>query len=685
MQRHWTSAAACGALLIALIPTTAAAEAGQTPSADTVIVTAKRNPEDPPVVAAARERLSETPGAVAVVSSETYGQRYAQGLTDTLRDVPGVYAQKKWGEDSRLSIRGSGIGNSAHNRGTLLAQDGIPFNEADGAGDFQLIDPLIARYMEVYKGGNALRFGGALLGGAVNVVTPTGHTAPADLVLRLDGGSYRTVRGHAEVAKVAGDWDLFAAATAISANGWRDQSDQTAQHLSLSIGRAFGEERDVRFILKVGNVEQEIPGSLTLTQALNTPTMAAPANVANDYARDIRSVRGALQSHWRLTPSTTVDAGVYATWKDLHHPIFQVIDQESRNWGAFVRFDTETRIADRKADFFYGVSYRSGDNDALQWVNVQGSRGAKTAQSRQNAVGADLFAEGRFFVVDSFALIAGGSYGYADREFVNQLVPARSATKDYDWFAPRVGVLWQGEGGEQVFANVTRSVEPPNFSSLAQAGVATGFIPLRPQEAWTAEVGARGRRGAFTWDVALYRSELEGELLNFTVSPTIPAATFNAGDTIHQGLEAGLDWRLTDMLRLRQTYTYSDFRFDGDAVYGGNDLPVVPAHMYRAELKYVSPQGWFVAPSLEWSPKDAWVDYANTLKSPSYAVASLGAGWTAPQGVTFFFDARNLTDERYVSNFGAVTDARTASTAVFWPGEGRSFFAGVRMAIGERK
>ena len=91
-------------------------------------------------MAQTRARLSRTPGAVAVVSAESYAARYAPNLADVLRDVPGVYAQKKWGGDVRLSIRGSGIGNSSHNRGTLLAQDGIPFNEADGFGDFQLIE-----------------------------------------------------------------------------------------------------------------------------------------------------------------------------------------------------------------------------------------------------------------------------------------------------------------------------------------------------------------------------------------------------------------------------------------------------------------------------------------------------------------------------------------------------------------
>ncbi|MDB5455345.1 MAG: TonB-dependent receptor, partial [Caulobacter sp.] len=136
------------ATAVLLTPALAWAEDAAT-RVDTVIVTAQPSADDPPVVARARARLSETPGAVAVVSAESYASRFSPGLSDLLRDVPGVYAQKKWGGDTRLSIRGSGIGNSSHNRGVLLAQDGVPFNEADGYGDFQLIDPSIARYTEV--------------------------------------------------------------------------------------------------------------------------------------------------------------------------------------------------------------------------------------------------------------------------------------------------------------------------------------------------------------------------------------------------------------------------------------------------------------------------------------------------------------------------------------------------------
>ncbi|WP_420480150.1 TonB-dependent receptor family protein [Brevundimonas sp. FT23028] len=679
----WTSAAPCALLLAAIASPALAAGPDQDPTTlDTVIVTGSRNPEDPAVVAEARERLSRTPGAVAVISAESYQDRYAANLADVLRDAPGVYAQRKWGGDVRLSIRGSGIGNASHNRGTLLAQDGVPFNEADGFGDFQLIDPLIARYTEVYKGGNALRFGGALLGGAINLVTPTGHTAGSDYSLRLDGGSYGTVRAHAEGAGVRGDWDGFAAVTGLTTDGWRDWSTGQEQHASVNIGRRFGQDREVRLLVSGGYIHQDIPGSLTLSQALTTPEQANAGNRALHYQRDMASVRTTLQTRWRLNDSTVFEGALYGTWKDLDHPIFQVIDQQSRNYGVFGRFDWQGQVAGLRADAFYGLWYRQGDLDAKQWVNLAGSHGALTARSFQNATGLDVFAEGRLFVTDRLAVVAGGTWGRAGRDYQSFATPGGGFNLDtdrtFDWFVPRVGLLWENETGSQVFANVTRSVEPPNFSAMSPT--VGGFQPLVPQEAVTVEAGTRGRRGPLTWDLTVYRAELEHELLNFIVQPGIPAATFNAGPTIHQGIEAGLDWRIVPSVRLRQTYAFSDFVFDGDLAYGDNDLPVVPPHLYRAELRYDHPAGWFIAPSVEWSMSDSWVDYANTLKAPSYAVAHLNAGWSLRGGVSLFADVRNLFDERYVSNFSAVTDARVASTAVFFPGEGRSAFVGVRLA-----
>jgi iron complex outermembrane receptor protein len=645
-----------------------------------VIVTGSRDPEDPPVVAAARAALSRTPGAVSVVSLESYEDRSALALDDVLRDVPGVYAQRKWGGDVRLSIRGSGLGNANHNRGLLIAQDGVPLNEADGYGDSQAADPLNTRFTEIYRGGNALRFGGALLGGAVNMVTPTGRDAGYAVEARLEGGSFGLHREHLALAHQAGDWDVHLAATNQRAQGWRPQSQQNIQFGSLNLGRRFGDEREVRLIVNGANIDQEIPGALTRAQFDADPRQAAPGSYANDQGRNQRSLRTSLRTTWRLNDAAALQAAVYAAWKDLDHPIFQVIDQESRNYGIFARLDLQGELAGRRADAFLGAWLRSGDLDSSFYLNLKGARGARTSHNYQNAQAADVFGEARIFVSERLALVAGGTWGTADRDYQSFALPGMpdsfdlKASKTYSWFAPRVGLLWEDADGAQVFANVTKSVEPPNLGSMSPTG--TGFAPVKAQVAWTAELGTRGRRGALSWDLTFYRAWLEKELLQYATGPDIPATTFNAGKTVHQGIEAALDWRFSPGWRLRQTWTWSDFRFRNDIDYGDNRLPIAPKAFYRAELRYEHPSGWFVAPALEVSA-GAWVDYANTTRSPAYAIVNLGAGWALNERLNLFLDARNLADKAYVSNVQAQIKA-TAASAAYWPGDGRAVFGGVR-------
>lgn len=652
---------------------------------DSVIVTGQRNPDDPVVVAGARARLSRTPGAVAVVSAESYEDRYALALSDTLRNVPGVFAQRRWGEEVRLSIRGSGIGQSLHLRGVLLAQDGVPVSAPDGFGDFQELDPLIARYTEVYKGGNALRFGGAALGGAVNVLTPTGRNAPYENLLRLEGGSFETRRAHLAVARERGDWDVYAAGTWSGSDGFLDHQSGDSKRLTVNAGRQFGEDREVHLIVQANELDLDISGTQSLDQALNDPRATDHYVRAMDFGRDVDSVRVTAQTRWRLNDGLVFEGGAYVADKRLFHPVPVVLQNDYRFWGGFARLDWSGVVGGLRADAFAGAYYRTGDNDSSVFLNIGGGNpGFQIGDTLQTATGVDVFAEGRLFVTDRLALIAGGSWGRSVREVDNRLVPANDASRDYEWFSPRVGLLWEEADGSQIYANLTKSVEPPSFLELVQTPVPQ-FVDLDAQEAWTFEIGARGQRGPFRYDVAAYRAQIEGELLNYVIIPNNPGLSFNAGDTVHQGIEAGLDWQLIEggsgRLILRQTWTWSDFFFENDATYGDNRLPIIPTHAYRAELKYEHPSGWFVAPSLEWVPNEVFVDYANTLKYPGYTVLSLNAGIDLHNSVSLFADFRNLADERYVSNANAVTDARTAATDVFTPGEGRSAYVGVRYAF----
>lgn len=647
-----------------------------------------------PGVGEAQEELLRMP-AVTLVPAEDYEDTYAHNFEDVMDFTPGVYARKRFGAEVRLSVRGSGLSRSFHMRGLEILQDGVPYNLADGAADFQEVDPLIAQHIEVYKGGNGLRFGSATLGGAINFVTPTGYTAEAENLVRIEGGSYGTARLHSQTARVYGDTDIFAAMTGNYVEGFREQEQEQSFRFSGNIGHRFNERAETRFYVISNTVDQELPGTLALAQAENSPEMANPGNVALDQQRNVRSIRVANKTALDLGDGAVLEFGGYAGYKRLYHPIFRVLDYRGPLAGLFTRYRSEGTLGGHRNILTLGGDFSWSEVDAKQYTNISGSRGALAASGTQTATNLKLYAENQFYVVDDVALVGGLQGITSHRKFENDIAPAQNDSTDFTSVSPKAGALWDFAENAQAYANVTRSYEPPTFSELVQATVFQ-FVPLDPQRAVTFEIGTRGTGKTVAWDVALYRAEVKGELINFTVSPSIPASTFNAGETIHQGIEASLTldigaYRLGGVLPegsrllLEQAYMYSDFAFDGDPVYGDNKLAGMPPHVYAAALRYKSPApdglGWDIAPKIEWVPDGGYVDYANNLEAPGYATLGLEGGVDLAEGVRLFVDARNLTDEHYISTYSNITDATVAATNVFYPGEGRSVFAGLKIAF----
>jgi iron complex outermembrane receptor protein len=182
--------------------------------------------------------------------------------------------------------------------------------------------------------------------------------------------------------------------------------------------------------------------------------------------------------------------------------------------------------------------------------------------------------------------------------------------------------------------------------------------------------------GWVSFDVALYRANIKREMLQFTVGRDIPATTFNADKTRHQGVEAAFSAVPTDWLRFRQIWQYSDFRFVADAQYGNNRLPVVPKHVLRSELRFGS-DDLHIAPNVEWVPQGAWADYRNTTRTTGYTLLGLSAGARVMAGVDLFLDARNLTGEKAIGDVSAAIVASAAS-AIYYPVERRAIYGGVR-------
>jgi iron complex outermembrane recepter protein len=645
-----------------------------------------------PNSAEALAAINRTPGSVDLVSGSAY-QTSTPAVTtkDILDYVPGVIAQPKWGDDTRLSIRGSGLSRNFHLRGLQLYMDGIPINTADGYGDFQEIDPTAYRYVEVYKGSNALRFGANSLGGAINFVMPTGYDADA-FGARVDLGSFGFHKTAVSSGGVSGPADYFITGTWQETDGFRDHAWGESVRGSMNVGYRLSENAETRFYLNANEVRQRIPGSVTKESALTSPETAAAGNIALDQQRNIDTVRVANKTTLRLAPGTLLELGAFGVDRHLMHPIFQWLDYHYHDYGGFARIEDESRIAGMRNRLIAGVNLHNGSIDNKQYQNLAGAvRGKLLSSSEDDSQNVSVYAENSFYFLRDVALVGGVQYLHAIRDRQDRFLSNgdQSGRTEFDLWSPKVGLLWDVTRSAQVFANISRAAEAPSFGE-SSAALQVDFTDIKAQRETTYEIGTRGRTADYTWDVTFYRADIDDELLCFT-TPGVTGNTCqvaNADQTIHQGVELGFGLavargliahdRSADELWLNTAYTYNDFRYDDDALWGDNDLPGAPHHYVRAELLYKHPSGIYVGPNVEWAPEAYYVDSANTYKTDAYAIWGAKLGFDDGGPISAYLEGRNLSDETYIASASTSADLGGKDAAVFEPGNGRAVYAGVQ-------
>lgn len=664
-----------------------------------VVITAKKDSPSltVPSVEQRKEQIAaSTPGGASIVDAEEYKTGRAATLKDALDFTPGVLVQSRFGsEEARIAIRGSGIQRTFHGRGLWLMQDGMPLNLADGGFDMQGVEPMSAQYVEVFRGANALQYGAATLGGAINFISNTGYTAPA-FQSRFEIGSFNTRRAQLSSGFVSGNVDGYVSITAAQTDGFRDYSEQESLRVMANIGTKISSNLENRFFVTWVDSKSQLPGALTKAQMLANPQQANAASVAGLQRRDYQLFRLAN----KLTYSdgdNTLTLSAFWSWKDLDHPIFQVIDQLSNDLGFDLRYDGRQSLFGLRNDVTVGTNFMYGNTEDQRFQNVGGQRGAKVADYRLQAINWSLYMQDRIHFTDHVSLVLGLQALYASRDLNEEtLIPGVGAflpntinntdRLSYFGISPKIGLIYEFDPLTQIYFNASRSFEPPTFGEATPIG-ANGIVHLEPQWATTFELGTRGQRGRLAWDFSYYYAIVDRELLALGVPP-LPTNTVNAGKTIHQGVEFGLTADLLrnlttasdtryDRLALRQNFFWNDFRFKNDPSFGDRLLPGFAPLYYRAELMYEHPCGFYVGPNLEWSPVRYAADLARSTFADPYALLGLKVGYKTKKGVSFFVEARNLTDVNYSPTTGVVTNANGGTGAVFLPGDGRAIYGGV--------
>ncbi|MDQ8730218.1 TonB-dependent receptor domain-containing protein [Bradyrhizobium sp. LHD-71] len=684
---------------------------------------------NPPTFQSQQRRFMRRPGAETVVSVTERDPGKLTSLGDVFEKTPGVFVSEG---GNFISMRGSDIATdgSRSGRGIRAYLDGFPLGRTEAGFTNPLIDLLATDYVEVYRGGNSLRYGAIATGGALNFVSKTGRTAPGSGV-SLFGGSFGTFQSQVENGGVKGPFDWYAQGNFFSTDSFRQHTGEDNYRFSGNVGWRPAPNIETRTFFAAGKAKRDLAEPIPLDQ-LDEIRRIAPANsyLFNerlDFAYQRLANRTVIRDG-----DTTYEAGAYFLNTALDHlpsPFAGIIDYGWREGGLSGRIEHKTSLAGLPTELVGGVrlGYTAGDFDRYQHRNAGTDKGRQTYDWAFSSWLVESYGESAIEVLPRVRLFTGLQGVFTTRtlddEYRGGAVAAVGPTasggpqpgriaglleyeRDFQALNPKIGVNWEYARDHFIFANVTRSYEVPggaDLSNVLETQGRTGRVlpAVEAQSAWTWETGLRGGWERFKYDVTFYHMKLRNEILTRCATEISPACTttiaFNAGRTVHNGVELGLKTvpfvdvvRPGDRIFANVVWNYTDFRFDDDPRFGDQQMPVIPRHQLFGELGYQDASGFYASVNVRHQgDRRATFDGSggNAFVVPAYTLLGAKVGWHAPDGVwSVFVEGRNLTDVAYVSEFAATPTVPltqqgprlVASTSPqVRPGDGRAVYAGM--------
>jgi iron complex outermembrane receptor protein len=617
---------------------------------------------------------------------------HATGLREALEKVPGLVVQDSFGgiEPPRLSVRGSGTQSAPVSRGVRLQLDGFPLGFADGSFNTGLVESAWLDHAQLSPGPAA---GVPALGGDLSLWST--------LIEPINGGAARASIGPHNSHSLAawqGNSDnghqLAAGFSARRTDGWRNYNKQQRETVIASVNLPLGtsERWQLDAHLFAARPRIEIPGPLTRSQALKNPQSVSPAIQRDQPYRKSEYLRLGNRLSLQSSEGHFSIGASGALYKDSFRLLLPngISNTSAREAALFIDLgrDWDGPWEQRtKAHLCWQHGWRKSTRDR----NAEGSAGPRIGDNRLRPDTWTLTLDHTLDPSPTWRLEVGASLLHARRKIQERFEttasrPSTALDLADTHIAPRIAISWLPSAHFQASLGLARSYEPPTFDDLL---FTTGPMPARElasaplewQRADQIELAIQGGGSQWTWRIAAYEAYWQREFLRLLDDQGNPRGTVNADKTRRRGLEVYMDRYFYDAeplsLRAWTNAHWIDFRFDEDPVLGNNRIAGQAPFSGTLGLEATTANGWFVAPSVRGQSGRLYVDHANTLTIPSFAVWTLDAGRRHPSGWSVHLRIENLFNKRYIASPAGVLDSAAPNAPVFLPGASRRWQLGL--------
>lgn len=636
------------------------------------------------------QNIADAAATISVITAEELEKRSYSDITDALKNVPGVFVQGG-GTNQTISIRGMG---SAY---TLFLIDGKPMNDGSllttnggvQGASINFLPPIEAiERIEVIRGPSSSLYGSDAMGGVINIITKK-HQDKMTASIRTE---YIKADQSNKVNNDATNTSLYINTPLIDkllslqvTAGYQTIEESTLQKNSTESG-----ESDPDFNKK------NVTGKLIFTPDQHHTITAEYSNTQQDRTHNPgksmlptsnRSYSELEKNNYSLTHEAKFDKLMVNSYvqydKDQNNSItgrtIKLNDgTEVTNPGGIL---FETLTANSQGTYFFdqnsltiGANFKKENLEDGTTNQQKEMAGKVTKMDRYQWA---LFAEDTWNASDDLALTFSGRFD--ENEFFGSN------------FSPKAYAVYSATDNLTVKGGVISGYKAPSLRSSSPQymlnSMGGAIIPnpdLKPEKSLTYETGLAYQNSdlGLLASLMFFKTDFKDKITRssrmagsqdedsqfYLDHPELPfnsngyTYNYNVDEAEIQGLEITTDYQISDYLKYRHSYTYTDSE-QTSGQNKGKPLNDIPKHMFNAGLDWDLNDQVYLWTQLNYRGKTAGT--SQNIQTPSYTFADIGAVYKYDHKLQFSTGIYNLANKDVVDDGNSsVLDGRRYSFAV---------------------
>lgn len=660
---------------------------------DTIVVTTAGGYE---------QNIADAAATISVITAEELEKKSYSDVTDALKNVPGVFVQGG-GTNQTISIRGLG---SAY---TLFLVDGKPMNDGSllttnggvQGASVNFLPPIEAiERIEVIRGPSSSLYGSDAMGGVINIITKK-HQDKVTASVRTEyikADKANKVNNDATNTSVYVTAPLIKNLLSLQVTGGL----QTIEESSLQRNTTESGESEPDFNKK------NISTKLVFTPDANNTLSAEFSNTEQQrthnpgkslLATATRTYSELEKNNYVLSHDAKYDDWVSSSYvqfdQDQNNAITGRTVDKIQNPGGIL---FETLTANTQATYFFDQHSLTVGGRYLKENLEDGTTNQKADMAgkvtKMDRYQWSLFAEDTWNVTDKLALTLSGRFD--QNEFFG------------DNFSPKAYAVYQANDNFTLKGGVISGYKAPSLRNSSpqymlnsMGGAIMPNPDLKPETSLTYETGFafENRDLGLLASLMIYQTDFndkitrssrvansrlptvdeggkaeysQDEINEFVANspfyqdnPSFPYSStgytfnYNVDEAQIRGLELTTDYNVTDYLKYRHSYTYTNSEQKTGA-NKGKPLNDLPKHMFNAGLDWDINDQWLLWTQLNYRGKTV-----GNNQTPEYTFIDVGAVYNYSDDLKLSTGIYNLQNKNVLEDGNSwVLDGRRISFAM---------------------